>query len=341
MNSVVSIITPSFNRADIIHETAESIFKQTYPHWEWMIVDDGSTDNSWEVLEALARQDSRVKIHKREREPKGACACRNIAIEKSTGEYLIFLDSDDLLAPFCLGQRVKAISEAPEAGFVIVPMLLFKKTSDDLGLLWNIDKEKDEISRLLIGDAICQGTGTIWKKEFFREIGLWREDLKLWQDVELHLRAFFQHVPFVKRMDLEPDVFIRISDVSLSRTGYNSLPKLKSRFDVFRYTLEQMADQRKLDQYLESVRYMGGHIILSAIRGGFFEEARSMITFTKQYDLFSSPGLKKIDQYFHFRRKRINKFPLVGRWMENKVRKMFPVAETTLGKIHWKQNVNV
>src|SRR5579875_652313 len=105
MSKVVSIITPSFNRADIVGETAASIFNQTYPHWEWVIVDDGSTDNSWEVLQQLAAKDERVKIFRRNREPKGACACRNIAIENCSGEYLIFLDTDDLLASFCLEQR--------------------------------------------------------------------------------------------------------------------------------------------------------------------------------------------------------------------------------------------
>src|SRR4051812_10244156 len=82
---VVSIITPSYNRANLVTETAESILAQTYPHWEWMIVDDGSTDNSWEVLQELSRKDSRIKIFQRDRGPKGVCVCRNIAVEKSTG----------------------------------------------------------------------------------------------------------------------------------------------------------------------------------------------------------------------------------------------------------------
>ena len=102
MNLKVSIITPSFNRAYILHETAESIFRQTNPNWEWVIVDDGSTDDSWEVINKYAAEDSRVKVFKRDREPKGACTCRNIAVSKATGEFLIFLDTDDLLASFCI-----------------------------------------------------------------------------------------------------------------------------------------------------------------------------------------------------------------------------------------------
>ena len=109
MTALVSIITPNFNRADLIIETAQSIFKQTFTNWEWIIIDDGSTDASMDVLQRLASEDSRIKVFQRNRAPKGACACRNIGVEISVGRYLIFLDSDDLLEPFCLDRTNKRI----------------------------------------------------------------------------------------------------------------------------------------------------------------------------------------------------------------------------------------
>ena len=80
---MISIITPNFNRAYIIEETAESILNQTNDNWEWVIVDDGSTDASWETLKSYQARDSRIRVFKRNREPKGACTCRNIGVEKS------------------------------------------------------------------------------------------------------------------------------------------------------------------------------------------------------------------------------------------------------------------
>ena len=80
MNDKVAIITPSFNRGYIIGETAESVFAQSHENWEWIIVDDGSTDDSWDLIQSYARRDSRVKAIQRDRGPKGACTCRNIAI---------------------------------------------------------------------------------------------------------------------------------------------------------------------------------------------------------------------------------------------------------------------
>ena len=69
MNDKVAIITPSFNRGYIIGETAESVFAQSHENWEWIIVDDGSTDYSWDLIQSYARRDSRVKAIQRDRIP--------------------------------------------------------------------------------------------------------------------------------------------------------------------------------------------------------------------------------------------------------------------------------
>ena len=94
---LVSIVIPLYNRAELIAETLQSVLMQFYQNWECIVVDDGSTDNSFQVIKSLFEKDNRIKVYERNREPKGASTCRNIGIEKSNGEYIIFLDSDDLL----------------------------------------------------------------------------------------------------------------------------------------------------------------------------------------------------------------------------------------------------
>jgi len=337
----VTIITPSFNRADIISETAASIFGQTYPHWEWMIVDDGSTDNSWEVISEYAAKDSRVKIFKRDRQPKGACACRNIAVEKSSGDYLIFLDTDDLLASFCLEQRVKAMEENGDCDFVIFPMLLFKNKPDDLKMLWSIENSKDDLERILESDPICQGTGTLWKKESFRKIGMWREDLKLWQDIELHIRSILWPLKYAKRMDLLPDVFLRISDVSLSRTGFNSLPKIESRVNVFTYTLTTLQKKGLFKKYKKSLGYMGWDIIMSAINNSHFSIASRLIDFCKSHSLYSEPEINKLKNYQLIRRLKMYKIKPVHNYYLNKVKAMTFEPEYTIGKVPYQKAILV
>ena len=102
MNStpLISIIIPTYNRAYIIEETLNSILAQTYIHWECIIVDDGSTDNSIEIIPLFIKKDPRFRFYRRPKNTKkGASSCRNIGYEQSLGEYIQWFDSDDLMHP--------------------------------------------------------------------------------------------------------------------------------------------------------------------------------------------------------------------------------------------------
>lgn len=340
-NHIVSIITPSFNRAGLVMETASSIFNQTYPHWEWIIVDDGSTDNSWDILKEFAAKDERVKIFQRNREPKGACACRNIAVENSSGEYVIFLDTDDLLASFCLEQRVSAMQQNPECDFIIFPMLLFKNKPDDLLVLWNIDSEEDDLSRILKGDPVCQGTGTLWKKSSFKKVGMWKEDLKLWQDIELHIRSILWPMKFCKRMDLMPDVFLRISDNSLSRGGYYSFPKMLSRISVFTDACNKIVQNNLLAQYKEGLRIMGFDIIISSIKSRNFNEANEVIDLCALHHIFNKKEINQLKRYRKFFQIRLYKFPSLFKSLEQNLKKIISSFEISLTKIKWDNPVQL
>ena len=85
-NRLISIIIPIFNRASLLSETLDSILAQTYSHWECIIVDDGSTDNTQDVIDRYLKLDSRFRCFSRpSNRPKGANACRNFGYEKSKG----------------------------------------------------------------------------------------------------------------------------------------------------------------------------------------------------------------------------------------------------------------
>lgn len=95
MNNLISVITPSYNCRDTINESYLSIRNQTYSNWEWLVIDDCSTDGSYERLKELEQSDSRIKIFKNQTN-QGAAVSRNAAISKAVGEYIAFIDSDDL-----------------------------------------------------------------------------------------------------------------------------------------------------------------------------------------------------------------------------------------------------
>ena len=94
-NTLVSIITPAYNSSKFIEETIKSVLNQTYNNWELLITDDFSTDNTIEIIESYAENDSRIKLFKLEKN-SGAAIARNNSILNSKGRFIAFLDSDDL-----------------------------------------------------------------------------------------------------------------------------------------------------------------------------------------------------------------------------------------------------
>lgn len=95
MDGLVSIIMPTYNCADFIGESIESVLNQTYENWELIIADDCSTDNTENVVNKFIKVDNRIKYYKL-KENSGAAIARNLAVDKSKGEFIAFLDSDDL-----------------------------------------------------------------------------------------------------------------------------------------------------------------------------------------------------------------------------------------------------
>lgn len=95
----VSIVVPVYNSAEFLSQCLDSLVNQTYSNIEILCVNDGSTDNSLEILNNYAAVEKRVKVFCKENEGKGAASARNIGLENASGEYIQFLDSDDFFEP--------------------------------------------------------------------------------------------------------------------------------------------------------------------------------------------------------------------------------------------------
>lgn len=102
---LVSIITPSYNSAAFIKETIASVLAQSYPHWEMIIVDDKSKDDTVHLIKQYVERDPRIQLICLTQNLGAACA-RNIAINRAKGDYIAFLDSDDLWLPTKLEEQV-------------------------------------------------------------------------------------------------------------------------------------------------------------------------------------------------------------------------------------------
>lgn len=109
MNDIVSIIMPSYNTASYVKDSVQSVFDQTYPNWELIIVDDCSPDNTDEIVAPLL-SDKRIRYLKNEVN-SGAAVSRNRALREARGKWVAFLDSDDLWMPEKLEKQIRFMKE--------------------------------------------------------------------------------------------------------------------------------------------------------------------------------------------------------------------------------------
>ena len=95
MQPLVSIVTPMYNNANVIIETITSVINQTYSNWELLLIDDASSDETIAILKPFKESDSRIKLFQHNQN-KGAAEARNLGTKMATGNYIAFLDADDL-----------------------------------------------------------------------------------------------------------------------------------------------------------------------------------------------------------------------------------------------------
>ena len=195
-NPLISIIIPTYNRAHLIGETLDSILNQTYQNWECIIVDDGSTDNTEEIVTAYVSRDSRFQYHQRPDSYKsGGNGARNYGLEASRGEYINWLDSDDLISINKLEYQVSALLENKYD--VILCEWLFFKNKDDINYSHS-RKYKDFNSGIELLNYM--GINSIYipvhiyliKSQIVNKSGKWNEFLKLNQDGEFMTRVLLQ-----------------------------------------------------------------------------------------------------------------------------------------------------
>ena len=185
---MISVIIPTFNRGSLIKETIESILNQTYKDFEIIIIDDHSTDNTFQIVNRFANLDNRVYIYKRPLNlPKGGNSCRNFGLKVSRGDYIKWLDSDDLLEPSALELQYQNIlnmksdvSVCNSINFTTDP--IFRKTSR-WGSLNGSISPSSFISGLFRWHT-CSG---LWNRQYFENLEVWEIGLTNSQEWLMHL----------------------------------------------------------------------------------------------------------------------------------------------------------
>jgi glycosyltransferase involved in cell wall biosynthesis len=208
----VSVIIPTYQRAHWVSEAIESVLAQTYKDYDIIVVNDGSTDNTAEVLNQFQ---NKIKII--EQENKGNSVARNIAIQNSQGQYIAFLDDDDRWMPNKLEKQIALLESNSKIGLSYSDMFFFNDKEVFLELRGK--KQPINLGRIswmlfLFGNSVPLASSVVVRREALDEIGLFDESLLRCEDYDLWLRISEKWLLYY--LD-EPLTMYRLSDLNISK----------------------------------------------------------------------------------------------------------------------------
>jgi glycosyltransferase involved in cell wall biosynthesis len=183
---MVSIIIPSFNKGRFVEATVRSALDQG-PGVEVVVVDDASTDGSIALLRSLRAEHPSMRLIELDRN-RGGSYCRNRGLHESTGEFIIFLDADDLLMPGSAERRMRVAADIPEHDLWVFPMLVFRGSPRDVVDRW-VPRPGPHLRHFLSHRMDWQTMQPLWRRQFLVELGGFDESFVRLQDPELHVRA--------------------------------------------------------------------------------------------------------------------------------------------------------
>ena len=222
---MVSVLMTAYNREHYIKESIESVLSQSYQDFELIIVDDASTDRTWEIIEQYAQIDQRIKAY-RNNQNKGDYPNRNIAAGYAKRKYLKYLDSDDILFPHALGHMVKNMEANPDVPIGLIGVGLSLKLNETI-VFYPIDLYRKIFFE---GKIIASGPSfSILKKSDFFELGGFSTSRHL-SDTDFWLKILAKKPACIFDESL---VFWREHDSQEFKIGLNSHYHLFKGFHIY------------------------------------------------------------------------------------------------------------
>lgn len=281
-----SIIIPVYNVEDYIEQTLSSILNQSFTDYEIVIMDDGSTDQTAEIIKSV--QDNRIRYFYQENCGRPSKP-RNRAIKEARGEIVFIFDSDDLMLPGKLENTIQVMERAPEAGLCFTgfssidennrivhadSQAPYRKTLDKLSQS-RVDESsfyiKSELAlRTLIPSNYVGTSGVAIRREVFDVAGYFDEEVRnsddylMWQAIASHFD--FIYIPKVYHL-----YRIRSGSISLRDIEERAPGLIESKQKMKRYHLDDRRALDILDQQIRQLHYSAGYSLFSKYR---LKEAR-------------------------------------------------------------------
>ncbi|ETZ24549.1 glycosyltransferase family A protein [Pedobacter sp. V48] len=274
-----AIIIPLFNKEAYIEETINSVKLQTYKDWQLIIVDDNSTDNSYEIASSCLDGDdaNKFKLIRRSEyseNKRGGSVCRNIGINQSNAQYLLFLDADDILLPFCLEQRVKYVDTNPGSDMFIFNVAYCKGEKKEvvakqrpkylymLRYLLAVNKRDFFLNEFLKTNIPWHTSGPVWNTDFIKLLGGFNEDFERLQDPEIHTRALMQNKINIEYL-MNKTAFDTLHRTDEDRIVWDEMIFYRNRINAIRKYLNYFSDSLIREDKKKAVKKLRGYLILA------------------------------------------------------------------------------
>lgn len=247
----VSVVIPTYNRAYLIPRAIQSVLNQTCEDFEIIVVDDGSTDNTNEVVESI--NDERIRYIRHERN-KGAAAARNTGIMAAKGKYIAFLDTDDEWLPEKLEKQMAAFRNASSQIGVVYTSLVRIEGDRTYIPPPRARKKEGNIYCNLLGECFVLTSTTVVNRECFTKVGMFDERFSVAEDWDLFIRiAKYYHFKYV---DEPLVIYCARSDSLTNNPDY----EVKG-YEMF---LEKHSEDIKRDKRILARYYINmGHLLCS------------------------------------------------------------------------------
>jgi glycosyltransferase involved in cell wall biosynthesis len=268
------VITPCYNAARFVGETIAAVAAQTYPAIEHIVVDDASTDGSWDTIQAAG---SRIRAIRSERNG-GAARARNQGVALARGSYLMFLDADDVVAPDTVEALVRAARHANAIAVCRWQRLLPENGS------WRLEPaeiplpapEADHLREWIEGIWVPP-CAVLWPRPLYDATGGWDETLSYDDDCDLMLRALVRGARLVHAAGGESHYRDHgAASLTLSR-DLRSERSFRSGMRVNTNLVAELEAQGRLDQYAEAIGLVYHRLALLGFRWGHDESARECL----------------------------------------------------------------
>jgi glycosyltransferase involved in cell wall biosynthesis len=238
---LVSVIVPSYNYGHFLPETLASVRAQTLDAWECLVVDDGSTDDTWEVAFAAARADERIRYIRRVN--GGLAAARNTGLAAAAGEYVQFLDADDAIEPRKLEVHARLLQREIDIGIVYGNVRYFdSETRERRRGLFADEAWMPEVSgageamlRALLRANIMVVNSPLVRRAVIDAVGRFDESLTSLEDWDYWLRCALAGTPFQFLDDAGTLALVRVHRRSMSQnreTMYQQQGRIRRALDA-------------------------------------------------------------------------------------------------------------